>query len=65
VQWNTEAQASGNNFNPAPFLVKQEELVQTTRAALKRSLSAVGMLKFDAFIQSEKKAITIHTGGAQ
>jgi hypothetical protein len=47
------------NFDPTPFLQQREDIVQSTMDMLKRSLSAQGMLRIDAHIQTEKKFMQV------
>jgi len=65
ARWNAEAQTTGASFSPGVYLKQEEDMLQATRDALKRSLSATGMLKFDSFAQTFKKSIVLHTGGGQ
>jgi hypothetical protein len=58
-RYNAAATGQGASFDPTPFLQQREDLVQSTRDMLKRSLSAVGMLRLDAHVQTEKKFMQV------
>ncbi|HVG90678.1 MAG TPA: hypothetical protein VNB54_04225 [Alphaproteobacteria bacterium] len=58
-KYNAEAAAQGSTFDQAPFLQQQEDLVNSTRAALAKSLSANGMARLSNHIQSEKKFMKV------
>lgn len=65
ARWNAEAARAGVNFSAAVFVKQEEDMVQAIRDALKRDMTPIGMLKFDAFVQSSKRSITLHRGGVQ
>ena len=58
-RYNAAATAQGENFNPTSFLQQREDVVQSIRDMLKRSLSPVGMLRLDAHVQTEKKFMQV------
>ena len=59
IKYNAEAAAQGATFDPTPFLQQQEDLVNSTRAALAKSLSANGMARLSQHIQGEKKFMKV------
>jgi hypothetical protein len=65
TRWNLLAQHGGSTFDPALLLQQHDDLIQATRANLKRLLSAVGLLRFDAYVQGEKRSIKLQTGEGQ
>jgi hypothetical protein len=67
-RYNREAaviDASGGTPNIMSFLIQRDALVQSTRNALKQTLSAEGMTKLDAHIQNEKRHMKIGAKEAQ
>jgi hypothetical protein len=58
-KYNAEAAAQGATFDPTPFLQQQEDLVNSTRAALAKSLSANGMARLCQHVQGEKKFMKV------
>ena len=58
-RYNAAATTQGNTFDPTPFLQQQEDIVQSTREMLKRTLSPKGMSKLHAHIQDEKKRMKV------
>lgn len=59
IKYNAEAAAQGATFDPTPFLQQQEDLVNSTRAALAKSPSANGMARLSQHIQGEKKFMKV------
>jgi hypothetical protein len=67
-RYNREAtviDASGGTPNTQSFLIQRDALVQSTRNALKQTLSADGMAKLDAHIQGEKRRMKVGSKEAQ
>ena len=66
AQYNQAAEAAATH-NEAPdiggLLRQLDELVRTTRSALKARLSAQGLTQFDAFVQSEKQHMKVPAEG--
>lgn len=58
-KYNAQAAAQGATFDPTPFLQQQEDLVNSTRAALAKSLSEDGMARLSTHIQGEKKFMKV------
>jgi len=58
-RYNAAATAQGEKFDPTPFLQQREDIVQFTRDALQRSLSAQGMLRLDTRVRAEKKFMKV------
>lgn len=58
-KYNAEAANQGATFDPTPFLQQQEDLVNSTRAALAKSLSANGIARLSNHIQREKKFMKV------
>jgi hypothetical protein len=66
LQFNQAANAAlarNEVFDPASFLKQMDNLVQSTRDALKLRLSREAMNQLDAFIQSEKKYMRVPAEG--
>jgi len=58
-RYNAAATAQGAKFDPTLYLQQREDLVQSMRDTLKRSISAKGMLRFDTHVQTEKKFMKV------
>jgi hypothetical protein len=55
------ALAAGMQPDEKTFLLQRDDLVQTTRNAIKRLLTTEGMVRFDAHVQGEKNRMSIHS----
>lgn len=54
------ALAQNSQPDERTFLQQRDDLVQATRDALKRTLSAPAMTRFDAHVQGERKHVRLH-----
>ena len=61
----TATQALGQQPDPTVFLQQRDDLVQSTRDALQRLISADSVSRVHTHVQGEKKRMKIYTGGAQ
>ncbi len=57
----TAALAQGMQPDQKTFLQQRDDLVQSTRDAIKRALTADGVARFDAHVQGERKRMKIYT----
>lgn len=65
AEYNLSAQAAADRNevpDTAAFVQRLDELVQSTRSALKAQMSPRGMIQFDAFVRSEKKRMKVQGG---
>lgn len=55
------AQANGQRSDPTLLFQQRDDLVQATRDALKRALSADGMLRLDTYVKNQKRSMKMYT----